>query len=74
MPALACKKILKMLKGVPSSLNRLFADFDAARVEVHEVVSRKVFTKSVFKSQFPHRFVNVFSILVIVKPKMTDVW
>ena len=26
------------------------------------------------KSQFPHKSINLFSILVIVKDKLTDLW
>jgi len=35
-------------------------------------VSQKVFMKSFFKSQFPHKSVNLFFILVIRKDKLTD--
>jgi hypothetical protein len=33
-----------------------------------------VLLKSFCKSQFPHKFVNLFFILVIVKDKLTDLW
>jgi len=35
------------------------------------LISHKVFVKSFCKSQFPHKFVNFF-ILVIMKDKVTD--
>ena len=37
-------------------------------------ISHKVFLKSFCKSQFQHRFVNSFFILVIVKGTLTDLW
>ena len=33
-----------------------------------------MFQKSFGKSQFPHKFVNSFFILVIIKDKLTDLW
>ena len=36
------------------------------------LVPQKVFIKSFCKSQFQHKFVNLFFILVIVKDKLTD--
>ena len=35
-------------------------------------ISHKVFIKSFCKSQFPHKFVNVFFIIAIVKDELTD--
>jgi len=37
-------------------------------------ISQKVFIKSFGKSQFPHKSVNLFFILVIVKDTLTDLW
>jgi len=36
-------------------------------INTNAIVSQKVFMKSVCKSQFPHKFVNSFFVLVIVK-------
>ena len=36
-----------------------------------DLISQKVF-KSFCKSQFPHKFVNLFFISVIIKDKLTD--
>ena len=39
------------------------------------IVSHKVFLKSFCKSQFPHKFINLFLILVpMVNNKLTDSW
>ena len=38
------------------------------------LISHKVFVKLFCKRQFPHKFVNLFFILVIVKDKLTDLW
>ena len=38
------------------------------------VVSQKVLIKSFRRSKFPHKSVNIFFILVIVKDKFTDLW
>ena len=37
-----------------------------------DFVSQKVFTKSFSNSQFPHKSVNLFFILVTIKDKSTD--
>ena len=39
-----------------------------------EFISHEVFFKSFCKSQFPHKSVNLFFILVIVKDRLTDLW
>ena len=39
-----------------------------------ELISHKLFLKSFCKSQFPHKFVNLFFILDIVMDKLTDLW
>ena len=36
------------------------------------LISQKVFIKSFCKSQFPHKSVNLFFILVIIKDKLTN--
>ena len=36
--------------------------------------SQTVFVKSFCKSQFPHKSVNLFVILVMIKDKLTDLW
>jgi len=36
--------------------------------------SHILFIKSFCKSQFPHKFVNIFFILVKVKDALTDLW
>ena len=36
--------------------------------------SDTTFFKSFCKSQFPHKYVNFFFILVTVKDKLTDLW
>ena len=36
--------------------------------------SYSVFLKSFYKSEFPHKFINVFLVLVKVKDKLTDLW
>ena len=38
----------------------------------YERISHKGFIKSFCKSQFPHKPVNLFSILVIIKNNLTD--
>ena len=38
------------------------------------LISRKAFLNSLCKSQSPHKSVNLFLILVIVKDKSTDLW
>ena len=38
----------------------------------HTLISQKVFKRSFCKSQFPHKFVNLFCTLVIQKDKLTD--
>ena len=35
---------------------------------------KKVFMKSFCKSQFPHKSVNLFIVLVIIKDKLMDLW
>ena len=35
---------------------------------------RQVFMKSIGKSQFPHKSVNLFFTLAIIKDKLTDLW
>jgi hypothetical protein len=37
-------------------------------------ISYKVFSKSFYMSQRPHKSVNLFSVLEIVKDKLTDLW
>ena len=39
-----------------------------------DLISHKVFRTSFCKSQFPHKSVNLFFILVIVMDKLTDLW
>ena len=39
-----------------------------------DLISHKVFLKSFCKSQFPHKSVNLFFILVIMKDELTDLW
>ena len=41
---------------------------------VHDVISQQVFIKSFSKSQFPHKFVNLFFILVMIKDKSTNLY
>ena len=38
------------------------------------LISHKMLSKSFCKTQFPHRFVNVFFIKVIVQDELTDLW
>jgi hypothetical protein len=38
----------------------------------HELISHKVFLNSFYKSRFPHKYVNLFFISVIVKDKLTN--
>jgi len=45
-----------------------------ATSENPELISHKVFLKSFCKGQSPHKSVNVFFILVIVKDKLTGLW
>ena len=40
--------------------------------KVGGLISRKVLLRCA--DQFPHRFVNIFFVLVIVKDKLTDLW
>ena len=40
----------------------------------NEIISHEVFLKSFRKSHFPHKSVNLFFILVMVKDKLTDLW
>ena len=37
-----------------------------------ELISQKVFIRSFRKSQFPHKFVNLYFILVIINDELTD--
>ena len=37
-----------------------------------DLISQKMFIKSICKSQFPHKFVNLLSISVIKEAKLTD--
>ena len=39
---------------------------------VDESISQKVFVKSFCRSEFPHKSVNLFYVLVIIKDKLTD--
>jgi hypothetical protein len=48
--------------------------FSSVRVEHADAISHKVCLKSFCKNQFPHKFVNLFFVLVIVKDKLTDLW
>ena len=41
---------------------------------VTKLISQKVFIQSFRKSQFPHKFVNMFFILVEFTDKMTNWW
>ena len=36
------------------------------------LISQKVFTKTFCRSQFPHKFVDSFFVLVIIKDELTD--
>ena len=38
------------------------------------LISQKIFIKSFRESQFPHKSVTSFFILVTVKDKLTDLW
>ena len=38
------------------------------------LISHQVSLKSICKSQFPHKFVNVFFLSLIAKDKSTDLW
>jgi len=49
-------------------------DLKAGHETNASLISQKVFLKSFCKSQFPHKSVNLFFILVIVKDKLTDLW
>ena len=42
--------------------------------DLNTLISHKVFLKSFCKSQFPHKFVNLFFILIKVTDKLTDLW
>ena len=46
----------------------------SARVFSSYLISHKMFIKAFLKSQFPHKFVNLFFILVLAKDKLTDLW
>ena len=37
-------------------------------------ISHKVFAKSFFKSQFPHKSVDLLLLLLIVKDTLKDLW
>ena len=37
-------------------------------------ISHNLFLKSFGRSQFSHKFVNLFFIFVVVKDKLTDLW
>ena len=56
------------------------AEYLAALVATEELMRPQVFIphieffQSFRKSQFPHKSVNLFFILVIVKDKLTDLW
>ena len=45
-----------------------------AHMPAADIVSHKVFSMSFCKSQFPHKPVNPFFTLVIVKDTLTDLW
>ena len=44
----------------------------AFRVWGSKLISQKVFIKSFCRSQFPHKSVNSFLILVMIKDELTD--
>ena len=44
----------------------------APGVRCRDFISQKVFTKSFCTSQFPHKFVKLSFMLVIIKDKWTD--
>ena len=41
-------------------------------VTVHNIISQKVFIKLFRKIQFPHKFVNLFFMLLILRDKLTN--
>jgi hypothetical protein len=40
----------------------------------HDLISQKVFIQSFCKSQFPHKSVYLFFVLVMVEDTLTDLW
>jgi len=61
------------LKGVRSCLETRQVMHEAV-APICPFISHKVFSKSFCKSQFPHKSINLFFILVIVKGKLTYLW
>ena len=55
---------------MPNSLDRGMGD----EKRESDLISHKVFLKSVCKGQFPHKSVKLFFTLAIVKDKLTDLW
>jgi len=44
----------------------------AAAIKSSDFASHKVLTKSFCTSRFPHKSINLFSVLVMIKDKLTD--
>ena len=66
-----------LMEGVGSSMHLELAGGSALlrRLLLRRLfISQKVLIKSCCKSQFLHKPVNLFFILVIVKDKLTDIW
>ena len=59
-------------QGAPRRAPLTFSLF--GHILTHTHISHKVFLKSFRKSQIPHKSVNLFCILVIVKDQLTDLW
>jgi len=56
----------------PSREHRASMGLQPARIGEARFEAQKVFIKSFCKSQFPHKFVNLFFRLVILKDKLTE--
>ena len=59
--------------GIPSVDRRHVPSGEAIDL-LNVFVSHKMFAKLFGKSPFPHKFVELFLSLVIVKDKLTDLW
>ena len=65
--------------GTETQVKELSAGWRDARealdaLLLQQVMSHKVFLMWFFKSQFPHKSVNLSFILVIIKDELTNLW
>ena len=66
----SCITPLSRFKDLPGPVTRV----KRKRKKPSEMISLKVFLKSFCRSKFPHKFVDIFFRLKMIKDKLTDVW